>query len=450
MVTPVGLVLNEPGAAEGYTLFVPRRTSTVYLMDHLGQVVHTWDFGADATNHAKLLENGNLLANIRTGNRTRDPRLREIAPDGNILWEYQQPGMHHDLLKLPNGNALILARGFKTREEAIAAGANPQFVGDEGLEFDYIVEVRPIGKSGGEVVWQWSIWDHLVQDFDPAKPNYGQIAEHPERIDLNYNLEALYRDTFRPQQDWTHGNAIGYNATLEQIVFSPRHYNELWIIDHSTTMQEAVGRRGGRSGMGGDLLYRWGNPAAYGRGNESDQQLFWGHDTQWIEPGLPGAGNILVFSNGDNFELFPRRFYSSVDEIVPPLEGYVYQREPYPPTHPVWTYTAATPTDFYASRFSSAQRLPNGNTLICDGPHGTFFQVTPEGKTVWKYINPVINTGAPLRPGEAMPIIDTRETPHGYATLWANLVFRAYWYAPDYPGLQGLDLTPKGTIERPP
>ena len=449
--------MNEPEAAEGYTLFVPRRTSTVYLIDRLGRVVHTWDVGDDATSHAKLLENGNLLANITAGGGG----LREIAPDGSILWEYQQPGMHHDFRKLPNGNALLLVRATKTREEAIAAGANPEFVSNDGFVFDYFVEVRPVGQSGGEVVWQWSTWDHLVQDFDPAKPNYGQIAAHPERIDLNFNLEALHQDQFlrrraEPQRtDWIHGNAIGYNPDLDQIVYSPRHYNELWIIDHSTTMQEAAGSRGGRGGKGGGLLYRWGNPAAYGRGDESDQQLFFGHDTQWIEPGLPGAGNILVFNNGDNFQMSPRRWYSSVDEIVPPLDGYGYRREPgapYPPAAPVWTYTAATPTDFYARHISGMQRLPNGNTLICNCPQGTFFQVTPGGKTVWKYINPVINTGAPLRQGEAMPVntVHTRETPHGFATLWRNATYRAYWYAPDYPGLQGLDLTPQGPIERPP
>ena len=232
--------MNEPGAAEGYTLFVTGDTSTVYLIDHLGRVAHTWDFGDDITSHAKLLENGNLLANILTGAR----RLREIDPGGNILWEYRQPGLHHDFRKLPNGNVLMLVREIKTREEAIAAGANPEFVGDGGLAFDYIVEVRPVGASSGEVVWQWSTWDHLVQDFDPAKPNYGRIAEHPELIDINYNLEALFRDTyFRFKRDFLHGNAIGYHAGLDQIVYSPRHYNELWIIDHSTTMQEAAGRR---------------------------------------------------------------------------------------------------------------------------------------------------------------------------------------------------------------
>ena len=449
MVTPVGLVLNEPGAAEGYTLFAPSRTNTVYLIDHLGRVAHTWDFGDATTSHARLLENGNLLAMLRDDGRS----IQEMAPDGSVVWEYRHPGLHHDFLKLPNGNVLMLARDTKTREEAIAAGANPEFVGDDGLVFDYLVEVRPVGASGGEVVWQWSTWDHLVQDFIPSKPNYGQIAAHPERIDLNYNLEALSQDTFLSTRNWIHANAIGYHPGLDQIVLSPRHYNELWIIDHSATMQEAAGSSGGRGGQGGDLLYRWGNPAAYDMGTESDQQLFWGHDTQWIQPGRPGAGNILVFNNGDNFDTFPRRFYSSVDEIVPPLDGYRYRREPgapYPPAAPVWTYTAATPTNWYARYISGMQRLPNGNTLICDGPHGTFFQVTPEGKTVWKYINPVINTGVPLRQGEAMPVRDYRETPLGAATAWQNLAYRAYWYAPDYPGLQGLDLTPKGTIERLP
>jgi len=74
--------------------------------------------------------------------------------------------------------------------------------------------------------------------------------------------------------------------------------NEIYVIDHSTTPYESIGNSGGRYGKGGDYLFRWGNPANYGRGSQEDQKLFRQHDVQWIKPGLNGAGNILIFNNG--------------------------------------------------------------------------------------------------------------------------------------------------------
>ena len=150
--------------------------------------------------------------------------------------------------------------------------------------------------------------------------------------------------------------------------------------------------------------------------------------------GAAPGGNILIFNNGNEYEAF-RRGYSSVVEIVPPVDGYDYRREPamaYGPAAPVWTYTAETPEDFYAPVVSGAQRLPNGNTLITSGTQGILFEVTPEGETVWKYISPAAKVR--LRQG-AVP--EPR----------SNCVYRSYRYAPDYPGLQGLDLTPGETIE---
>ncbi len=104
--------------------------------------------------------------------------------------------------------------------------------------------------------------------------------------------------------------------TLDQILISVHNFSEIWVIDHSTTTAEAASHSGGNSGMGGDLLYRWGNPAAYDSGSSADQQLFVQHDAQWIGNGLPGAGNILIFNNGQGR---PDGDYSSVDEIVPPV-----------------------------------------------------------------------------------------------------------------------------------
>ena len=373
--------------------------------------------------------------------------LLEIDPRGNIVWRYDSVrGLHHDFLKMPNGNILLLVKGRKIRAQAIAAGANPQFVHQDGIKYDYLLEIRPTYPSGGEIVWRWSAWDHLVQDFDPAKPNYGAIAEHPELIDLNFLLQSISeRRPFYPN-DWLHANAIDYNPQLDQIMLSARHFSELWIIDHSPTTEEARGHTGGNADMGGDLLYRWGNPRAYARGTRADQRLFWQHHTHWIPDGLPGAGNILVFNNGNELP-GDERGYSSVDEIIPPVDGYRYRRPDaaaYPPANPAWTYAAQTPADFYADFVSGAQRLPNGNTLITDGTAGTIFQATPDGKIAWKYKVPWHYHISLWQQTESAPARLTHGTPNKLTPVIKNRIYRAYWHPPDHPGLQTLNLAPAG------
>ena len=435
------MFLNEPEAFEGYTLFNKLRSKTIYLIDNQGREVHQWELEYEVL-FAKLLENGNLLTlGIYPD---RDPRrsVREIDRNGSILGECAHGLPHHDFLEMPNGNMLLLSRQYKTPEEVIAAGANPEFIDPDGngLAAPLIVEARPAGPTSCEIVWEWSAWDHLIQDFDSGKANYGVVAERPELIDLNFRLAEVA--DLRNRWDWIHSNGIDYNPALDQIMLSPRHFSEVWIIDHSTTTAEAAGSEGGNSGMGGDLLYRWGNPRAYRAGTADDQELFWQHNTHWIPPGLAGAGNILIFNNGREFPDF-RRGYSSVDELVPPVDGANYRLDPgqaYAPAEPVWTYTAATPSDFYGRYISGAQRLPNGNTLICDGEQGAIFEVTPAGKTVWKYVSPLTDSG-PLRQGDPLE-------QWGYGEERPdNRVYRAHRYAPDYPGLQGLDLTPGEPIE---
>ena len=438
------MLLNEPDAAVGYTLLTSEKNRDVFLIDPLGRVAHAWHT-PDRVTLAKLLDNGSLLVNM-------SPGVVEFDPRGNKIWEYKIDRHHHDFIKMPNGNVMIIARWINTREEAIAAGANPEFVHEVGLDADYLVEVRPTGASGGEVVWRWESWDHLVQDFDPSKPNYGAVAEHPELIDLNFLLETISER--RPEElsdrlfDWLHVNSVDYNPELDWIMLSPRNFSELWIIDHSATMEEARGHSGGNSGMGGDLLYRWGNPRAYGHGTLADQRLFWQHQTHWIPPGLPGAGNILLFNNGLEFA-GDERHYSSVDEFAPPADGYRRApNSPYPALALEWTYAAETPADFYAPITSGAQRLPNGNTLVVNGPAGTIFQVTPDSRIVWKYVAP-LHMRAHLRQGERAALA-TKSFPTQYGDrlhLRYNRMYRAYWYPPDYPGLRALDLTPGAYVE---
>ena len=444
----VGLLVNEPEAIGGYVLIPGRFSHDAHLVDHLGRIVHSWQFEQWLPHDAKILDNGNLLVVIRQDSGSPNGNIVELDPESNVVWKYStHPDIvHHDFFKMPNGNVLMLVFGFKTREEIIAAGVNPHILPPSGtMAYDYLIEVRPTGSEGGEIVWEWSAWDYLAQDFDASKENYADPSRHPELIDANYLL-LEHKERF-PYLDWLHINAIDYNHELDQIALSPRHFSEVWIIDHSASTEEAPTRSGGNAGSGGALLYRWGNPRAYGHGTAADQRLFWQHNAHWIAPGLPGAGNILIFNNGYEIGLGEDPpFYSSIEEIVPPVDGYGYRREPgapYPPADPVWRYTAEPPTDFHSRLMSNAQRLPNGNTLICEGTRGNVFQVTPDGKTVWKYVYPM-DVGTPLKQGER-PSIQIPLSREG--SVLGNAVYRAYWYAPDHPGLQHYDLTPGDAIE---
>lgn len=437
----VGLMQNDASKAfGGYTLFAPLRALTTYLIDNEGRLVHSWQSNFTPGNSVYLLENGHLL---RTGNVNSrvftsggaGGRVQEYDWEGNLVWDFEYASnqylQHHDVEPLPNGNVLLIAWEIKTFNEAIAAGRNPSLVTTRGLWPDQVIEVKPQGATGGEIVWEWHVWDHLLQDFDATKPNYGVVADHPELVDLNFAATS--------NADWLHVNAIDYDPPLDQIILSVHNnFNEIWIIDHSTTKAEAAGHTGGKYGKGGDLLYRWGNPQAYQKGNASQQKLAGQHDAQWIAPGLPGAGHILIFNNGTN------RRYSSVDEIVAPVEaGGNYTRaagSAFGPEAALWSYAATPPADFYATNISGAQRLPNGNTLICDGPHGIFFEVTANQETVWKYINPVV-AGGPLTQGAPIPSGQQGQE---------NNVFRAPRYPPNYPGLIGKNLTPGEPLEKYP
>jgi len=222
-------------------------------------------------------------------------RLEEFDWDGNLVWEFEYSSdqylSHHDIAPLPNGSVLLLVVEKKSYEECLAAGFTPEMLRDGELIPDSVIEVQPTRPKGGKIVWEWHVWDHLVQDFDRTKANYGDMAAHPELNDVNCNGRPV-------PAFWNHMNPIDYNPKLDQILLSVRGCNEIWVLDHSTTTQQAAGHTGGKAGKGGDLIYRWGNPAAYRRGTVSDKQLVQQHDAQWIPDGYPGAGHITIFNNG--------------------------------------------------------------------------------------------------------------------------------------------------------
>ncbi len=409
----LGLSINDPRAFQGYTLLAPMDSSNTYLLDMQGRVVQTWASECYPALCPLLLENGHLLRSGSIGSDSRvfgpgpgvGGRIQEFTWDGKLVWDFrfynarQLP--HHDMTRLPNGNVLLIVSDRKTAEEAIAAGRRPEMQGESHSIPDSLVEIQPTGPTTGKVVWEWHLWDHLVQDFDKTKANYGNVREHPERVNINYGEDDLKPAPAakagqptpprpaRGNPDWTHFNGVAYNAELDQIVVSVWQFSEFWIIDHSTTTAEAASHAGGRSGKGGDLLYRWGNPRAYRAGTKADQKLFRQHNAHWIARGLPGEGHLLLFNNGNGR---PGGNYSSVDELVLPVdEQGRYACKPgtaHGPAQPVWSYSAPKKSDFYSSFISGTQRLANGNTLICSGANGTIFEVTPSKEIVWKYINP--------------------------------------------------------------
>ncbi len=456
---PRGLTQTSANLSPGYILFSPGNSASFYLMDRQGQIVHEWKgnygvMGGYLTNDGSIFQNAYdpdfpvFAGGGETG------RLQQISWDSKMLWDFEYANeehhAHHDFAVMPNGNILAIAWESKTVEEALQAGRKPDMIPKAGVWPDRIVEIRPNGKYGGEIVWEWHYWDHLIQDFDPTKDNYGDPAAHPELLDVNAghplpdpisqdSMDILHAtgQAWRNEtlenlgSDIYHTNAINYNPELDQIAFNSPELGEFFIIDHSTTTQEAAGHSGGRWGKGGDFLYRWGNPQNYGRGDSTDRRLYYQHDIRWIEPGKPGAGRLIIYNNDipgpDSMN------YSAVHEFELPMDASGYRIEegkPFGPEEPYWQYIAKDTFSFWGSFVSGAHRMPNGNTFITEGPKGRFFEVTPEGEVVWEYLTQYWGeirkpNGDPNNP---MPM--------------AYLAFRSTFIPADHPALQGKTLEP--------
>ena len=429
----VGLMLNNAGAYDAYTLFSPSSNSTTYLINNCGELVHSWTSDLRPGNAVYLEPDGSLWRAGRLENRKINAGggggiIQKLDWDSNVLWSFTYNNdtvrAHHDFQVLPNGNVLILAWELRDFEESLANGRNPEILPDEELWPDQLIEIRPEGTEGGTIVWQWNAWDHMIQDFDADKLNYGVVADHPEKIDINY----IRPD--RPIADWHHANSVHYNPELDQIMLSVLHFDEIWIIDHNTTTEEA-------SGPKGDLVYRWGNPKAYKKGTASDQQLFGQHNAQWITQGTENIGEIIIFNNG---KFRPELEYSSAVKIKQDFANGTYQKKAdgtFAPETYSWEYSADPLDSFYSRFISGAQQLPNDNILITDGAFGRFFEINPAKETVWEYVNPITVFGVAE---QGINILN----PAGEGT---NTVFRSTKYPTNYQAFVGKDLAPKGIIE---
>ncbi|QCX01080.1 hypothetical protein FGM00_13500 [Aggregatimonas sangjinii] len=360
---------NESLTSNDYILVNDAKNNFVYLMDKKATTLHQWNLGAngDLGNDCFLESDGTLLAMLESDNTSPELRLggyggkiHSLDKNGNIIWQFEYSSenhvLHHDALTLPNGNVLAMIWERKSLEEVSAKG------------YDLEVELFPDGlieieRATKEIVWEWHLWDHTIQDGDETKLNYGSVNSNPQLVDLNYNQ--------REDGDISHGNGITYDPEKDIIYFSANFYSEIWVIDHSTSSAEAAGHTGGNYGKGGDLIYRFGNPKAYG--NNQGKRLFHNnHHPNLFSP--DDYSKMLVFSNGAELE------QSTVYELRLPDEFSLnsdLDNEP----EVLWSFADS---DLYSPKVSGATRLSNGNTLITEGDFG-IWEVTSSGEVVWKF-----------------------------------------------------------------
>ena len=524
---PLGVLQKRPGAQPGYTLIAPFNSGETLLLDLDGAVVHQWHSEFPPGQSVELLDNGHLLRAARDPGATslrgggEGGRIEEFDWDGNLIWSYvccdEERRQHHDFEVLPNGNVLLIAWENKTSAEVVEVGRDLE-AARQGLRPDCLIEVKPTRPEGGTIVWEWHVWDHLIQDRDPTQPNFGVVAEHPERIDINAlrrrdsalpqamspeEAERLRKlgylgaedesagqgDGGRPPEeapvpgspeaerlrsrmqdrgfgpmgggiDWNHLNSVAYHAGLDHLVMSSHNQHEVWIIDHGTTTAEAATGQGGKRGKGGDLLYRWGNPQCWQAGDAAAQQLFGQHDARWIEPGLRGAGHLLVFNNnvrrgaamlGDRRREQDREEgrepdWSFVVELELPLQADgTYAREagkPFAPATPFWRYGGGEgEARFESPIVSGSQRLQNGNTLITSGAEGYCVEVDAQGQVVWEFRSPFgrdTRDGPPEARGGRGGPPEARGGRGGMNSAF----YRAIRFAPDHPAFKERELKP--------
>ena len=342
----VGTLQNDSTSMQGYTFFSPISGTKAWIVDNCGQLVNSWDRGTRPGLSAYFLETGLMMRTYKADlegpftSASNAGGIELVDWDNNTVWQYEWNTStelsHHDAVYMPNGNILLLTWELVYTNELIEMGRDPNEIAVEGFMWsEKIVEIEPVGSNDGNVVWQWEIKDHYVQDFDASKQNYGVIADHPELF--NINLPELNSSNSNATRDWNHFKSIDYNESLDQILISVRNSDEIWILDHSTTIAEAASHQGGLYGRGGDILYRWGNASAYERGAVNEQKLFGQHGAHWIRDGLTVAGKIMLFNNGNGR---PGTDFSTAEILVPPQGangGYILTgTNPFGPEEQEW------------------------------------------------------------------------------------------------------------------
>jgi hypothetical protein len=391
-VFPAGVTSYDPlRAYNGYVLFSGQDKQT-HLIDMNGNEVHRWAqegfppvlldpaLAGGKRGHI-LLQTASQPGTFAAGNGLNNKSIGELDWDGNTVWQWGAgaqdayasaqlesdgaPGgaakQHHDWRRLPNGNTLVLANLV----HPVAGFSAPQLLDD------VIYEVTPTGA----IAWKWTASEHLDEfGFSAAALKLVRAAQPRNKEGAVDYLHVNNMSVLGPNKWFEQGDA---RFNPDNILIDSREANFIVIIDKKT----------------GKVVWRLGPdyPAAQSdRVPRPVDQIIGQHDAHLIGRGLPGAGNLLVFDNQGEAGyphvspgLFP---HSRVLEIDPVSKQVVWQYTATDSGQPQW--------NFYSAFISSARRLPNGNTLIDEGMHGRFFQVTPSGDIVWEYVSPYFSASA--------------------------------------------------------
>jgi len=371
-------------STEGFTIF--SSGTRTFIINNCGQLIKEWESENRVSNSAYLLENGDL---IRTGS-VKDfgyffgGIIERFNWDGDLIWSFEINNddyiQHHDIEPMPNGNILALCYNFKEPIDAWNAGAM------DTLEYwsTSIFELEPLENNQANIVWEWHLWDHLIQKIDSTRLNY-QIGNHPELFDINRMyfpndsiIPTLYVDV---GPDWMHMNSIDYNEDRDEILVSSRDHNEVFIIDHSTNSSEAAGHSGGEHNMGGDFVYRFGHNEFYGQ-----------HDAHWVNRPDFDENAIIVFNNGFRHDE-SLRGYSSVDLFVPQIDTNGKYKHFEVDTFEV-LLKLDDPEREYSEIMGSAQILDNNRILICNSTRRWFIEFDTTRNIKWRYVSPITSSGS--------------------------------------------------------
>jgi len=268
----------------------------------------------------------------------------------NNVWTYTLSGAHHDICPMPNGNVLVIVDESKVPSSVGGTSSST-------VKSPVIREIKPTGSTTGTVVWEWHLWDHLCQSTNSAYPAtyVTNIAQHPERFNVNCTTNGGITS------DWFHMNGIDYNPTLDQIAICSHVKEEIYVIDHSTTTAEAATHAGGKSGKGGDFLYRWGSPENYGCTTDGNGiSLNTIHDCRWVPATnlvWPNYLSVLHNNSGGNAQAVLH---------LPPYSTSNPYNYTYAPGSVVGPSTCVKPTipNLSIQGQGGCQALDNGNILM--------------------------------------------------------------------------------------
>jgi hypothetical protein len=407
-VYPTGTTIYDPEKCwNGYTLF--GGAGGVRIVDMNGNTANLWE--GLAGHPVKMLPGGHVIGS--SGRQAGDKLvpwdnsdLIQVDWDGNIVWEFSRyeqvetPGaepvwtarQHHDYQREGNpvgyyvpGMDALVDRG-KTLLCCHKKVTNPA-MSDKPLADSTIIEVT----WDGEVTWEWICSDHFEE--------MGFDDEARETIARNPNLMGpRFGSNYDPNLgDWVHMNTTSYLGPNkwydagdqrfhpDNIMWSGRQTNHVAIVDRKT----------------GKIAWQVGPHYTATEALRKLGQIIGQHQAHMIPRGLPGEGNILVFDNGGRAGFgapnlnaptgvsVARRDYTRVLEFDPTTLEIVWQYTPIEAGFSI----PETASRFYSFSISGIQRLPNGNTLICEGNHGRLLEVTPEHEIVWEYMTPQVAAG---------------------------------------------------------